>query len=64
MMMSCKQMTHLISQGLDRELSRRERMTLSLHLMMCRGCTNFRDNMQFLHKACHRLADGAGARTE
>lgn len=63
-MMSCKQMTHLISQGLDRELNRRESMSLKFHLMMCKGCTNFRDNMQFLRKACHGLADDIGARQE
>lgn len=64
MMMSCKQMTHLISQGLDRELSTRESMTLRLHLMMCSGCTNFRNNMQFLHQACERFEADAGTRSE
>lgn len=59
-MMSCKQMTELISQSLDRELNARERISLTFHLLMCDGCTNFRDNLQFLHKACQVLADEAG----
>lgn len=60
-MMSCKQMTGLISQSLDRELSARERLSVQLHLMMCQGCTNFRENVHFLRQACHGLADDAGA---
>lgn len=57
-MMSCKQVTQLISEGLDRELSRRERMAMKFHLMMCTGCNNFRNNMHFLRKVCQGLADG------
>jgi predicted anti-sigma-YlaC factor YlaD len=56
-MMSCKQMTELISQSLDRELHYGERIALKFHLMMCKGCTNYRDNLQFLHKACQGLAN-------
>lgn len=63
-MMSCKQVTHLISEQLDRELSRRERMAMKFHLMMCTGCSNFRNNMHFLRKVCHDLADGRPAKEE
>lgn len=59
-MMSCKQATHLLSQQLDRKLSRRETMSLNFHLMMCSGCTNFRENMAFLRKACDRVTADAG----
>jgi predicted anti-sigma-YlaC factor YlaD len=55
-MMSCKQATHLLSQQLDRKLTKRETMSLNFHLMMCSGCTNFRENMAFLRKACERVA--------
>lgn len=63
-MMSCKRVTHLISEQLDRELSGRERMTMRFHLMMCSGCSNFRNNMQVLRTVCRHLADGKPARDE
>ncbi|UVW30058.1 zf-HC2 domain-containing protein [Massilia sp. H6] len=59
-MMSCKQMTGLISQSLDRELTTRERLSMRFHLMLCEGCTNYRDNLQFLHEACQGLTGDAG----
>ncbi|WP_075791323.1 zf-HC2 domain-containing protein [Massilia putida] len=58
-MMSCKLATHLLSQQLDRKLSRRETMSLNFHLMMCRGCTNFKENMAFLREACEFVAGEA-----
>lgn len=48
-MNSCKKMTVLISQQLDRRLTLSERCALRLHLMMCRGCRNFERNMAFMH---------------
>ena len=62
--MSCKQVTHLISEQLDRELSRREQMAMTFHLMMCTGCSNFRNNMRFLRKACQGLAGGVPVKDE
>lgn len=50
-MMSCKQVSYLLSQQLDRKLSTSERVSLRFHLMMCSGCTNCRNNMLFLRKA-------------
>jgi predicted anti-sigma-YlaC factor YlaD len=56
-MMSCKQMTYLMSQQLDRELSARERMALRLHVMMCSGCRNLEDNMAFLRQVCGQASE-------
>lgn len=58
-MMSCKKATHLMSQQLDRKLSARETVALKFHLMMCTGCTNFKDNMSLLRKACERVLTDA-----
>ena len=57
MMLSCKQVTRLVSQGLDRELGFAERVKLRVHLAICDGCTNFRDQMKFLREAMARLAE-------
>ena len=57
MMLSCKQVTRMVSQGLDRDLGFTERVRLRVHLAICDGCTNFSRQMAFLRKAMARLAD-------
>lgn len=54
-MMPCKEATRLMSEQLDRKLSTGETVSLKLHLMMCTGCANFKNNMTFLRKACERV---------
>jgi hypothetical protein len=60
MMLSCREATRLVSQGLDRELGFAERVKQRVHLAICDGCTHFRDQMKFLHEALARLADPSG----
>jgi len=57
MMLSCKEASRLLSQGLDRRLGFAERLALRLHLLICDGCTNFSKQVAFLRKAMARLAD-------
>ena len=57
MMLSCKEASRLLSQGLDRRLGFAERLGLRLHLLICDGCTNFGKQVAFLRKAMARLAD-------
>jgi hypothetical protein len=57
MMLSCKEVTHLVSEGLDRRLGWWERARLRLHLLICDGCTNFSRQVAFLREAVRRLAD-------
>lgn len=56
--LNCKEVTHLCSDELDRNLSTRERLAMKMHLMMCTGCRNFRGQMDFLRKAMRRYAEG------
>jgi hypothetical protein len=58
-MLSCKEVTRIVSQGLDRKLGLGERLRLRLHLAICDGCTNFRKQILFLRKAMARLAEPA-----
>lgn len=58
-MMSCKKSTHLLSEQLDRRLTRRETMSLRFHLMMCIGCRNFKENMAFVRAACAHVVGQA-----
>jgi Putative zinc-finger len=57
MMLSCKEATQLVSQGLDRRLGFGERVALRLHLLICDGCTHFKKQTAFLSKAMRRLVD-------
>ncbi len=51
-MLSCKDATRLLSEAQDRKLAVSEKMGLELHLLMCRGCTNFGKQIDFLRQAC------------
>ena len=55
MMLSCKEASHLVSEGLDRDLGFFERVRLRLHLAICDGCTNFKKQMDFLRRALREL---------
>jgi predicted anti-sigma-YlaC factor YlaD len=52
---SCKEVSHLVSQGLDRELGLGERLRLRAHLAICNGCRNFRRQIGFLRTAVRAL---------
>ncbi|HZM34343.1 MAG TPA: zf-HC2 domain-containing protein [Burkholderiales bacterium] len=54
-MLSCKEVTRLVSQGLDRPLSPGERLRVRLHFLICRGCARFERQMAFLRLAVRRL---------
>jgi len=55
---SCKEVSHLVSQGLDRELALGERLRLRAHLAICNGCRNFKRQMEFLRRATRKLESG------
>ena len=55
-MLTCKEVTQLLSQSQDRKLGLGERISLEMHLAMCRGCTNFKAQINFLREACRRYA--------
>lgn len=57
MMLTCKETTRLISQGLDRELAFGERVALRLHLAICLGCRRAGAQMNLLRKAVRELAE-------
>ncbi len=55
MSLSCKEVSELVSQSLDRKLSLRERIALRLHLMMCDMCINYRRQILFMHRAVRQM---------
>lgn len=50
-MLSCKEVTLLTSKSMDSSLTWRERTATRLHLLYCRGCQRFRDQIRFLRRA-------------
>tara|TARA_A100001391_G_scaffold200264_1_gene184481 strand:+ start:1221 stop:1475 length:255 start_codon:yes stop_codon:yes gene_type:complete len=49
-MLSCKETTKLVSQSLDRPLPLRRRLSVWMHLSMCRLCAAFRRDQLVLRK--------------
>ncbi len=56
-MLSCKQASHIISQSLDRPLTMRERFALKLHLLICKYCKRFSQQIQTIGVAVIRMVD-------
>lgn len=63
-MLTCKEITHLLSESQDRKLSISERVQTEMHLAMCKGCRNFKEQMRFLRKACKKYLAGPNGDTE
>jgi predicted anti-sigma-YlaC factor YlaD len=49
-----------LSESQDRKLDLPEKMQLEVHLAMCKGCRNFKGQMNFLREACKRYRDTLG----
>ena len=58
-MLTCKDVSHLISENLERRLSFRERWGLRIHLWMCINCRRFERQMIFMHAALRTLGKRA-----
>lgn len=56
-LLSCKETTRLVSQGLDRELAFGERVALRVHFAICLGCRRAGRQMTFLRRAVGQMAE-------
>ncbi|HFQ91671.1 MAG TPA: zf-HC2 domain-containing protein [Chromatiales bacterium] len=54
-MLSCKEVSKLISLSQDRSLSPWERVSVRLHLLACKLCRRYRKQLIFLTRAGRRL---------
>ncbi len=55
-MLNCKQASQLISRSLDEKLPMRKRFSLNLHLLLCKYCSRFSQQLQTLHVAIHNIS--------
>jgi predicted anti-sigma-YlaC factor YlaD len=53
--LDCKEVSRLISNGLDETLPAPERARLRLHFVICETCRNVNEQMQFLRRAIRDL---------
>ena len=58
-MFKCEEVTKKVSEGLDRNLPLHQRIFIRMHLLMCKYCTLFRDQLLILRQAS-RLEDLTG----
>ena len=55
MTITCREVTRLVSEGLDRELPPEEQLRLRAHLAICRGCRSISERLAFLRRAIKRI---------
>jgi len=55
-MLNCKQVSQLVSQSLDRRLTWKERMAVRMHLIICKYCKRFEQQLHAMRKAIKRMA--------
>jgi hypothetical protein len=58
--LSCRHVTRLVSDGLDRRLAWGERLVLGVHLLGCPPCRRFRRALRWLHAALPAVPSDAG----
>lgn len=58
----CKEVSRLLSSGLDERLPAADRARLRLHLVMCDACRNVSEQMQFIRRAMKRLGQDSSER--
>jgi hypothetical protein len=59
-MLSCRDVSKLLSQSRERRLGFWERLGLQMHLAMCKGCSNVRKQLDFISAAMRRYRDRDG----
>jgi hypothetical protein len=55
-MLSCREVTRLVSDSHERHLGLQERMSLRMHLAMCTACSKFEDQMATIRTAMRNLS--------
>ena len=51
LMISCREASRLVTEGLDRDLPVADRARLRLHLAICTACTRLSRQLEFLRRA-------------
>ena len=61
---SCKEVSTLLSRNQDAPLRGWDRFRLGLHLRVCEGCRNFKNQLDFMRKAMKRYLERGGENSD
>ncbi len=56
-MLSCKQVSELVSHSLDQPLPLGRRIAVRIHLFMCKVCSTYQRQLRFLQRATRDLPE-------
>jgi len=59
-MNSCKEVSELVTQAHDRKLTLKERLTVRMHLLVCKMCCHYQQQIKFLSAASRRFLHREG----
>jgi hypothetical protein len=59
-MLSCEEITRRYSESLERKLPLGQRLEVRLHMLMCRYCSRFRRQIEFLRNLTRHAGTRAG----
>ncbi|WP_347986127.1 zf-HC2 domain-containing protein [Methylomonas sp. AM2-LC] len=59
MMKTCKEITELLSDGMERPLAWQERLSIRVHIFYCKSCFRFKHQVIFLRKAAEQFRPGS-----
>jgi len=54
LMRTCQEVTRLVLQGQDRDLTVGERLGVRMHMVVCQACPKFRQQVVFMRQAMGR----------
>ncbi len=55
LMPTCKEVHRLVSEQMDRDLTRVEKTRLRFHMLICDACSNFSGQMTLIRRAMHQF---------
>ncbi|MDD2770162.1 MAG: zf-HC2 domain-containing protein [Methylococcus sp.] len=58
-MLSCKDVSRLLSLSMDQSLPLRKRIEIRIHIWFCKACPNLEKQLLFLRQAARRLDEEA-----
>ena len=58
--LNCRQASRLLSLACERPLDAAELRALKVHLDECLMCTNFEQQLSFMHRAAKAFSEGGG----
>jgi len=56
-MLSCKEVTRLVSEGMDRRLSLGRRIAVRIHLVMCKFCSRYRRQILLMREVARHYTE-------